>query len=194
MPLIKPIAPDRTRRALAAGVADYLNKGDPLGRALIRASQGLHVFTLRLQDVLAGEGIRGAKSAGWRFLAGSPLGPAIAGDVIEPGQGAQPKMTSVSRDPLISRAIRAIHEVETLPEVQTSDYELLVLRIPGLLVEAFWLKSRTGAPDLMVPVLTRSRKLEAMRAYALDDFMDVARGLAQNFLKFDELAESQQAD
>ena len=98
-------------------------------------------------------------------------------------------MTSLSRDPLVGKAIQAIHEVESLPEVQQQNYELQVLRIPGILTEAFWLKSLTGAPDLIVPVLTRSRKLQVMRAYPWEEFLNIVRPIAQYFLKFDQLQE-----
>jgi hypothetical protein len=37
-----------------------------------------------------------------------------------------------------------------IDQAQAADYDLLTLRIPGLLVEAFWLKSRSGNTDLGV--------------------------------------------
>jgi len=184
MALIKPVPSDQTKRALLTGVADFIAKTDPLGNVLKQTPLGLHVFTLRLQDIVNGVGIAGAKSAGWRFLAGSPFGPAVAGDVIE-RPGAAPKMTSVSRDPLIAAAIRATHEVETLPEVQRNDYELRVVRIPGLLIEAFWLKSTAGGPDLAIPVLTRTKQLQPMKVYPLDEFLNIVGPLTRSFLAFD---------
>src|SRR5258708_29536909 len=185
MSLIKPVPSDQTRRALAAGVKDFVNPGDPTGDVLLQAPQGLHVFAVGLRDIANGVGIEGAKSAGWRFLAGSPIGPAVSGDVIE-REGEAPKMTSLSRDPLVGAAIRATHEVETLPEVRAHDYTLQVLRIPGLLIEAFWLKSQTGGGDLVVPVLARTRQLQLMRAYPMEEFLSLVKPLTAEFSKFDQ--------
>ena len=193
MALIKPDASDQIRRALAAGVSDFMDPDDPLANDLRRTQLGLHIFTLGLRDIVNTAGIQAAKPAGWRFLAGHLSGEVVAADVTEPipgaAQNATPKMTSLSRDPLIARAIRAIHEVETLPEVQEKHYELQVLRIPGLLIEAFWLKSRDTGADLVVPVLTRSRELQVMRAYPIAEFLNIVRPMTTKFLEFDENTE-----
>ena len=69
-----------------------------------------------------GAGIKAVKEAGWRFLAGQISGEVVSADVTDvipdKGQNAPPKMTSLSRDPLIASAIRAVHEVESLPDVK----------------------------------------------------------------------------
>ncbi len=185
MPLIIPIASDSTKRALAAGVADFLDLRDPLANVVKQGNLGLHVFSVGLDDIAEGQEIRGAKSVGWRFLAGDRLGPAVACDVTERQDGL-PKMTAVFQDPLIASAIRATHEVETLPEVRAKDYELRVLRIPGLLIEAFWLISRTGDTDLLIPVLTRSKLLQVMRPYPVAEFLNIVRPLIAKFRQFGE--------
>src|SRR5437879_12362733 len=135
MSLMKPVPSDQTRRALVAGVKDFVSPGDPLGEVLLQAPQGLHVFALGLLDIANGTGVQGAKSAGWRFLAGSPVGPAVSGDVIE-REGEAPKMTGLSQDPLVGAAIRATDEVEPLREVQAVDYTLQVFRTPGRVLDA----------------------------------------------------------
>jgi hypothetical protein len=178
MALKKPIPSDITKRALIDGMGDYMDNTDPLRRILIQTPVALHVFTLGLDEV--DQGIHKAKSAGWRFLAVDPAGVPVAGDVIEP-EGLKPRMTGVSRDPIIGRAILAVREVESLAAVQGKDYELQVLRIPGVLTEAFWLKSLNGEGDLMVPVLTASKRFEKMRPYPVDEFFSIVRELAPGF-------------
>ena len=61
-----------------------------------------------------------------------------------------------------------------------------MLRIPGLLIEAFWLKSANAGTDLVVPVLTRARELRVMQAYRIADFLKIARPMAKKFLEFNE--------
>src|SRR2546429_2368554 len=184
MALIKPAASDEVRRALIAAIADFVEPDDPLGPALHKAELGLHIFTLGLSNIANQEGFADAKSAGWRFLAGSSVGEAIAGDVMEIPPGTAPRMTSVSHDPLVGRAIQAVHELESLPEVHDQDYELNVVRIPGLLIEAFWLKSRGKGPDLVIPVLTRETGLKRMKPYPMEQFLTEVEPLVEKFLAF----------
>ena len=188
MPLIQHPASQELRSAISAGIADFLNTDDPLRDAFATTPIGLQIFTAGLNEIATGAGIQNAKPAGWRFLTGDLLDDAAAADVVQPSAGAAPapQMTSLSRDPLIAGAIRAIHEVETLPEVQAGVYELQVLRIPGLLIEALWLKSPDPNASLIVPVLTRARELQAMHPYPVADFLGIVRGMTAQFSKFDQ--------
>lgn len=200
MALLKPTPPESVRRALAVGVADFLDRRDPFRRVLLQAPLALHVFTLGLDDISyrrsrqveaerapsdAGRILAEAKSAGWRFLAATPSG-VIAGDVTESRAGKAPRMTAVSRDPLVGKAIQATHELETLREADAKHYQLQVLRIPGILLEAFWLKSLTDDIDLFVPVLTRSERLARMQPYTLQELLVVGRELADEFRRFED--------
>jgi hypothetical protein len=199
MAVLKQNASDEARRALDAGLADFLNLAGPVaGPSVPGGGPGvpggiflhdLHIFTLGLRDIVNGAGIEDAKPAGWRFLTGNPSsGDALSGDVIQPpadAPNAAPMMTGVSKDPLVGAAIQAIHEVETLPEVQDKNYDLQVLRIPGLLIEAFWLKSHEDGGDLIVPVLTRARELQRMKAYPVAEFLNIIRPMTTKFLEFE---------
>jgi hypothetical protein len=187
MPLIQRTAPPELRSALATGVADFLNPNDRMTVDLARTPIGLQIFTLGLNDIASGSGIQAAKPAGWRFLTGELLGDVAAAEVFQPSSGTlAARMTSFSRDPIIAGALRAIQEVETLPEVQAAQYELQVLRIPGLLIEAFWLKAPDPAASLIVPVLTRARELQAMHPYTVAEFLSIVRGMTTHFLTFDD--------
>jgi hypothetical protein len=178
MSLKRPTPSEPARRALVEGLGDYMDSSHPVGRALLQTPVALHVFTLTLDDVP--RGVHKARSAGWRFLAVAPSGVPVAGDVIEP-EGLQPRMTGLSLDPIIGRAILATRRVASLPEVEAKDYELQVLRIPGVLTEAFWLKSINGGEDLMVPVLTASKLLKKMRPYPIGDFFRIVQDLIPEF-------------
>ena len=178
MSLKRPTPSEPARRALVEGLGDYMDSSHPVGRALLQTPVALHVFTLTLDDVP--RGVHKARSAGWRFLAVAPSGAPIAGDVIDQ-EGLQPRMTGLSLDPIIGRAILATRRVASLPEVEAKDYELQVLRIPGVLTEAFWLKSINGGEDLMVPVLTASKLLKKMRPYPIGDFFRIVQDLIPGF-------------
>jgi hypothetical protein len=185
MPLRKPNPSPETRLALEAGLSDLLDPRDRRGDELRKAPIGLQIFILGLRDIAGGAGMQAATPAGWRFLAGNPSGDLASADVVEPPDGSPQVMTSLSHDPLIAGAIRALHEVETLPEVQNNDYALVVLRIPALLIEAFWLRSGQSDGDLIIPVLKRARELQVMKAYPAAEFLNIVRPITAKFLKLE---------
>jgi hypothetical protein len=177
--------------AVAAGVANFIDPDDPRGRALVNAPIGLRVFTLAIDDLkdlvtLAWEaqeeqGKNVLKPAGWRVLSSTPSGQVVAADVVKPA-AAPSRISSVSFDPRLRKVMQQIKDLETLAAVKQQDYELMIVKVPGILLEAFWLKSRTGAGDLLVPVLTRSEELKVMEAYPVDRFLDIARQVVTRFL------------
>jgi hypothetical protein len=85
-----------------------------------------------------------------------------------------------------------LKQVSGSPKV---DYELRVLRIPGLCVEAFWLKSPAGAEpgDVIVPYglvlggtdtikLFGGGTLKKDQAYPAADFLEIAKDAARKRL------------
>jgi hypothetical protein len=88
------------------------------------------------------------------------------------------------RGPQIAQVLRGARKIEFLREVRAQDYILQMLSVPGLLVEAFWLKSREGGPDLVVPFYSVSKEIKVKRVYPMDKFLGIARSLAGKFLAF----------
>ena len=94
-------------------------------------------------------------------------------------------MTELAHGPHITRARDAIRKIVTLPEVLAHHYELRLLTIPALSVEAVWLKSQTRQPDLIVPYLTITG-LRSMRVYPADKFFKALEPAAQEVLESDD--------
>ena len=186
MPLTQQEAPEETKQALLAGIGNYLNPGDPLMEELAREKQGLKVWVLALEDLSNGAGLSGAQQVGWGFLAGGPGGHAIAAQITTSGADQKQELTAVAQGPEVALLIQSIHEAQDLAAVRNDSYELEILRIPGILLEAFWLKASQG-PDLVVPFHTMSRELDSMHPYVVDEFIAVARSLADAFRRFDQL-------
>ena len=94
-------------------------------------------------------------------------------------------MSQLSYGAHITSARNAIRRIVKSPEVRAHHYELRLLTIPALSVEAVWLKSQTGKHDLMVPYLPAAG-LRSMRFYPLDRFLRTLQREAQERLKFDD--------
>lgn len=184
MPLTQQEAPEEAKQALLAGIGDYLSPADPMKEELANAKQGLKVWVLPLEALTSGMGLSGAQDVGWGFLAGSLGAHAIAAQITPSGADQKQELTAVARGPEVGLLIQALHDVQGLPEVQNNNYEAQILRIPGILLEAFWLRS-PAAPDLVVPFHTRSKQLQS-RAYAVDEFIAAVRSMAEAFTRFDQ--------
>jgi len=174
MAIIMPV-PDRlTRLTLAAQLPGFLRPGDPLISALANAP-GQRVFTLTLPAIASDRRIADAATpAGWRFLAGAGAQTASA-EVSEPIDGNPPKLRSVSRGPQIAHALQATRQSEALDRASETDFELRVLRVPGLLIEAIWLKQQGGDDDLIIPYLTPLPQADASRVLPVREFLEILR-------------------
>ena len=174
MAIIMPV-PDRlTRLTLAAGLPDFLRPDDPLVPALANAS-GQRVFILSLPQIREErKELDGTTTVGWRFLA-SAGGQTAAAEVSEAAEGKPPKVRSVSRGTQVAQAIRATHQAEALDQAADQDFELRLLRVPGLLIECIWLKSQSGGEDLVIPYLTPERRPEAERVLSIQRFLGILR-------------------
>jgi hypothetical protein len=172
-----------TRNALLESAA-FLKPGDPSPSDLANTRLGLPIFTLGLQQIVRGDGLLAAQQTSWRFLARGASGQTVAADVTA-RPGATPKMASVWRGPQIENTARARVDVERLPDVKARDYELRVLRIPGLRIEAFWLKLPAGDADLVVPFLTLADELRWLQPYPADNFLKIVRAMAEKQLAYE---------
>jgi hypothetical protein len=84
----------------------------------------------------------------WRYFAGDISGPVVAGDITVT---SPPVIAGLLYGDTAKRALQAKLALASLPETQASDYEPFLLRIPGALVEAFWLKPSADGTPWIVP-------------------------------------------
>ena len=148
------------------------------------------IYALGLQDLLA-TGLQNARKVGWRFLAGSGLRQAVAANVTETDD-QPPQMTALTRGPEIASAIRAAQRIRDFPQIKDPpcEYELRVLKIPGILLEVFWLKAKTGG-DLVVPYFALFRDdLNVMKVLKVDEFLDIVKPLVKKRLENSQLTET----
>jgi hypothetical protein len=123
MSLEKPTPSMQTRRAVTAGVDEFMKSNDPLRDLLRNASDGLQVFSLGLKSIATGgTGIDTAKPVGWRFMA--QLGGDAAAAQVHTLKDA-PKMSSLSRGPE-ANALKVVSQLAGLPQTQDQAYEVRV--------------------------------------------------------------------
>jgi hypothetical protein len=129
------------------------------------------VFVLGLSDLATQPGTAAARQDGWRLFAGNSQGKTCLGRVVQLPTGGW-KLTSCFWGDRVWFALLASQALGTLAAVLPADYELRVLRIPGLNLEAFWLVAQPpGFGDLIVPFQANIPGLTKSGTIAIADFL-----------------------
>ena len=206
---LKPMAPTQTwMDKLRASLADFASPGNPLTAGLLadnwdgpQASHPIYsvgLRTIQIPTVLAGLN----QPICWRFITGSsdPTDQAATGCWATPEiQGLPAKVVAAVRgleatDVLASTT--QLNQLSIVVDQPANQFEVRVLRIPGLVVEAFWLKYTgltPGAEDWIVPYgliqgtaniikLPGGGTLNKNQAYPASDFLRIAAIAAQKRL------------
>ena len=172
------------RKAFEAGVLHLVQ------RNRIPGGLPLHPNPLPIYNFAAHDVVNYVESGtepermGWRYYAGGDSKASVSGDIHV---SSKPRLTSLSYGHSASHAITAADALLTLTGVE-GHYEPRLLQIPGLLIEAFWLKSngqssKGEAMDLVIPYHTLSKEVEPTKPYSIKDFMARVYPSAQKALK-----------
>jgi hypothetical protein len=188
MRLTKPAPPPEIMSALSTGLKDFVEPNDPL--AGLPYHEAHEVFSLGLDKAkVDAVDLKTATSTGWRFMA-SGAGADLGCHVGRTG-GTGPKFMGVTRTPEIHVLLHRLRQVdehmrkppgEYLEKQHDQDYELRALRIPGLLIEAFWLHCpRDPEHDHVVPHagFLENVGLVPIKAYPAKEFFDKVREAAK---------------
>ena len=180
MPIVQPAV--EILRAFQRGLPDLASPNNPALALLQAVQEGQQIYTLGLQDILTGAGLGAAALAGWQFLAAN-ADYSVAAHVNSALGDLGPAISSIANDPEIAKVIAAITAAKAMPLFDQQGSELRLLRIPGVLVEAVWLKPPQGDGEVY-PYLTLAKGLDAMRWYPAQDFLNILKPVASEFLLF----------
>lgn len=144
---------------LKTSLAAFAHSGDPVTAVLNdEYGPGHCVYSVGLDTIKGLEKLDSINTPlYWRFLArgeGAATGAACL--ATHESSKLPPKVMAALNGPEVAEILETAENLNTLPEITGNPnhhYELRVLRIPALCLEAFWLKSLTGTPeeDLIVP-------------------------------------------
>ena len=139
-----------------------------------------------------------AKEVAWQCLALCKSGKVVVGEVTPRSQAPRPaghafdgpvRMTSLSQGPIIDGIYKNAVDLANIKEELgqkfglADDYEPRMLKIPGLLVTAIWLKSQVaGGADWIVPLHTKIDDLQKEQLVTMEKFVEITQSLAKNRL------------
>jgi hypothetical protein len=197
MALLRPDPPHACVEALAHQLPAFLSAecrhvGHPPeiprhGDLNARAEHAQRVFVLSLAEAARCRGSISPAPDGWRFFVGNARGKTVLARMIHHPRSRGWKLTSVRHGTRVWEAFSASRELDKLEAHRAADYELRLLTIPGLNLEAFWLKAqRAGAHDVVLPFPARDKQLVAAvrgaSEYLLPNFLAEIRSLAASKL------------
>jgi len=133
------------------------------------------VYAIGLDRLAAGAGLEAAEVVGQRFLVLDD-DRAVASAELTPGGGFQS-----NEGPFVGATAEAIRAAEDSPDLADGNYELRLLRIPGIYLVALWLRDEDGdgGGDVILPLAPTPAPLEAGHRYAPAELQPLLRELAQ---------------
>jgi hypothetical protein len=118
----------------------------------------LQIYVLSLADAANNTGVVSPAFAGWGFFAGDTSTTSVLGRVVPRGPGW--KLVAVQYGDLVWQTWTTSHQLPALlpASIRAADYELRLLTIPGMNLEAFWLAPQNaGSADFVVPTPTSAK-------------------------------------
>jgi hypothetical protein len=174
-------------RAFQAGLSQ-LAQLRPFPANLVIRPHPLPVYNLNVRELVASDDTGLETLVSWRYFATGDSGAALAGDL---DLAPRPRLTRLSYgDPVLDalKVAKEKEELQKVPDMQTRAYEPRLLRVPGLFVEAFWLKALAPPEEgketgWIVPYHT-FLDIDPFALYSLKDFRgQLSRLVAAEFVK-----------
>ncbi|SDA28294.1 hypothetical protein SAMN05216315_13730 [Nitrosospira sp. Nsp18] len=109
------------------------------------------VFTLGLTDLAAGNGLDAAKPTGWRYLVQEGDNVLASAETVA-GPREEQVFSAFNEGRFVDSSAKAMRAVREFPEVGQGGFELRLLSVPGLYVQALWLHDPQGKGDLLQPL------------------------------------------
>jgi hypothetical protein len=197
MSLITPVPPVACAAAFSAQLPMFLHEasgvvkqnylGKPTVPTLAEVGSGTpvpqQVFLLSLNEAANNTGTINPPAVGWRFFVGSSPGATVLGRMVQIAPSNTWKLTGVFYGQRVAQALAASYGLGSLPQVQAADYELRLLAVPGLNLEAFWLAAqKAGSVDFIIPFPASTGQviqvLQSPSPYQMMTFLFLIRSLA----------------
>ncbi len=141
-------------------------------RAALTANTEPHRFyVLGLPQIIDGTPPGDQNLAGWRYLVNVASDLAVAGVIIL--TNGAPVFAGAAYGRQLAQDVAAFARVGASREAADETYEMRLLRMPGILVDAYWLHASAEtdtAKDWVFPYRTISKGLDPRKSYRMNQF------------------------
>ncbi|HHL0960469.1 TPA: hypothetical protein ACQVH3_005283 [Serratia marcescens] len=128
----------------------------------IRLSEGYRGYSLSIEDLSHGKGLKSAKVGDWHYLVFADS-VAIADAQLADVQG-QVEFAALNHGTFAAETVDALKLAEQSPQLQGKTVELRVLFISALHVVAIWL--HTDCEDILIPIEPTPKKIAVTQLYS----------------------------
>jgi hypothetical protein len=193
MPLKTP-AWDFQKPQYLAALRNFISLNDPRAQVLLSAAPEnrykLQILTLGLLDIVGTNGLAAASPVAWRYIA-ETNGQAVAVELAL----NTPRVTTLIEGTVVDQAFQTLAALQRNDTLPALTFRVVHLRMAGVRVEAYWLRSSpvaaTGPVDRVVPFATPLKKAlkprpEAPTILVPAEFLSSIRSTAETDLHFYE--------
>ncbi|TPW38324.1 hypothetical protein FKD06_25355 [Serratia sp. SRS-8-S-2018] len=128
----------------------------------IRLSEGYRGYSLGLEDLSHGKGLKDAEAGDWHYLVFAD-GAAIADAQLADVHG-RAEFASLNHGTFAAGTVAALKLAEQSPQLQGKTVELRVLFISALHVVAIWLHA--GSEDVLIPIEPTPKEIVVTQLYS----------------------------
>jgi hypothetical protein len=153
------------------------------GAAVVTPTAPHQVYSIGLDQLAEGSGLKVAKMVGWRTIILQGRNPTAA--VEFSGGGGNPKnFKSVNEGPYVQSTATALAIAENMAQVKDQEFEPRLLQIPAIYLTSLWLHG--SEQELFIPLDPAPSEFKPYAAYSEADFFDLATRLARRRTEFDD--------
>lgn len=190
MGLKLPSAPRGTQQVVALALqraqtsGRFAFSGVTGGAAAVVTPVAVHqVYSVGLNQLANGRGLRAAKMVGWRTIVLHGSDPVAAVEFTGGGPELR-NLKSVNQGPQVQSTASAITLAEGLAQVKEKDYEPRLLQISAICLVSLWLHG--AKEELFIPLEPAPGDFKAYNVYSEVAFFNLATALAKRRMEFDD--------
>ena len=134
------------------------------------------IYTLSLEDIVKTKGVGFARLIGWRIFHDTDRTVVVESYCNE--QDRDHKFGGINRGRLVEGSLYAISVAEKHPYVAKQDFEVRLVRLHALLIDALWLYDKLDRKHLLIPIATNIKGISLDQAYPANGFLAELQGMA----------------
>jgi len=158
--------PESNTFAATAGVAsEYISVAAPH-----------RVYFVGADEVAAGRLLGAARLTGWRYIVLAGERPLFAAELSFAGEGKRLEFSHTNRGPFVEGTIKGVRVAEGLEDIRAGNFELRLLGVPSLSLNALWLHAVDR--DFLLPMPPAPSDLAPYRLYTEEAALTMLRAVA----------------
>jgi hypothetical protein len=142
----------------------------------ISVSAPHRVYFVGADDVAAGKLLGAARLTGWRYIVLAREKPLFAAELSFVAEGKPLEFSHTNAGPYVVGTIKGVRVAEGLEDIRAGDFELRLLEVPSLSLNALWLHAE--GRDFLLPMPPAPTELTPYHLYTEEEVLGSLRAPA----------------